>query len=42
VDYSLTGLGREAAEQVRGLARWTERRMAAVERSREAYDAARS
>ncbi|MEU0477335.1 winged helix-turn-helix transcriptional regulator [Streptomyces olivaceus] len=41
VDYSLTVLGREAAEQVRGLARWTERRMAAVERAREAYDATR-
>ncbi|MEU6448397.1 helix-turn-helix domain-containing protein [Streptomyces sp. NPDC046979] len=40
VDYSLTGLGREAAEQVRDLALWTERRMAAVERAREAYDAA--
>ncbi|MFG2547277.1 winged helix-turn-helix transcriptional regulator [Streptomyces sp. NPDC048594] len=39
VDYSLTGLGREAAEQVRDLALWTERRMAAVERAREAYDA---
>ncbi|MFA3877139.1 winged helix-turn-helix transcriptional regulator [Streptomyces sp. MMCC 100] len=42
VDYSLTGLGREAAEQVRDLARWTERRLAAVERAREAYDATRS
>ncbi|PAM97757.1 transcriptional regulator [Streptomyces sp. Alain-F2R5] len=41
VDYSLTDLGREAAEQVRALARWTERRMAAVERAREAYDAGR-
>ncbi|MFJ6074693.1 winged helix-turn-helix transcriptional regulator [Streptomyces sp. NPDC093065] len=41
VDYSLTGLGREAAEQVRDLARWTERRLAAVERAREAYDATR-
>ncbi|MGV9280484.1 winged helix-turn-helix transcriptional regulator [Streptomyces sp. NPDC003730] len=40
VDYSLTDLGREAAEQVRDLARWTERRMAAVERARAAYDAA--
>lgn len=39
VDYSLTALGREAAEQVRDLAHWTERRMAAVERSRGAYDA---
>ncbi len=39
VDYSLTDIGREAAEQVRDLARWTERRMAAVERARGAYDA---
>ncbi|MFJ5276418.1 winged helix-turn-helix transcriptional regulator [Streptomyces parvulus] len=38
VDYSLTALGREAAEQVRDLALWTQRRMAAVERAREAYD----
>ncbi|MFG3130565.1 winged helix-turn-helix transcriptional regulator [Streptomyces tendae] len=42
VDYSLTELGREAAEQVRGLARWTERRMSAVERARGAYDAAKA
>ncbi|MGW1952311.1 winged helix-turn-helix transcriptional regulator [Streptomyces sp. NPDC001920] len=42
VDYSLTELGREAAEQVRELALWTERRMAQVQRSREAYDARRS
>ncbi|MEW2162970.1 helix-turn-helix domain-containing protein [Streptomyces sp. NPDC007084] len=41
VDYSLTELGREAAEQVRSLARWTEVRMADVERSRAAYDEAR-
>lgn len=40
VDYSLTDLGREAAEQVRGLAWWTEQRMAAVEKAREEYDAA--
>ena len=39
VDYSLTGLGREAAEQVRGLALWADRRMAAVERARQEYDA---
>ncbi|MFJ7076210.1 winged helix-turn-helix transcriptional regulator [Streptomyces sp. NPDC098781] len=39
VDYSLTDLGREAAEQVRGLALWTEERMADVQRAREAYDA---
>ncbi len=39
VDYSLTDLGREAAEQVRGLAMWTERRMGEVQKAREAYDA---
>ncbi len=42
VDYSLTDLGREAAEQVRGLARWTERRMAAIREAREEYDAAKA
>lgn len=42
VDYFLTDLGREAAEQVRDLARWTERRMAAVEQAREAYDATKA
>ncbi|RDD89057.1 helix-turn-helix domain-containing protein [Streptomyces parvulus] len=42
VDYSLTALGREAAEQVRDLALWTQRRMAAVERAREAYDTAQA
>ncbi|MGI5377436.1 winged helix-turn-helix transcriptional regulator [Streptomyces sp. CA-251387] len=42
VDYSLTDLGREAAEQVRGLALWTEERMAEVQRAREVYDARRS
>ncbi|MEU5597064.1 helix-turn-helix domain-containing protein [Streptomyces sp. NPDC020298] len=41
VDYSLTGLGREAAEQVRGLALWTKERMDDVERARTAYDEAR-
>ncbi|MGW2646818.1 winged helix-turn-helix transcriptional regulator [Streptomyces sp. NPDC001393] len=41
VDYSLTGLGREAAEQVRALARWTERRMDDVLSARRAYDEAR-
>ncbi|WP_327718758.1 helix-turn-helix transcriptional regulator [Streptomyces sp. NBC_00490] len=39
VDYSLTDLGREAAEQVRGLAAWTETRMGAVQEAREGYDA---
>ncbi|MEU1016777.1 helix-turn-helix domain-containing protein [Streptomyces sp. NPDC005900] len=38
VDYSLTGLGREAAEQVRTLAAWTERRMADVQKARQEYD----
>src|SRR3954462_12066942 len=42
VDYSLTELGREAAEQVRGLALWTQRRMDDVERARAAYDEARA
>ncbi|MYW68197.1 transcriptional regulator [Streptomyces sp. SID8379] len=42
VDYSLTGLGREAAEQVRALAEWTERRMDAVAEARAAYDELRS
>ncbi|MFD5516188.1 winged helix-turn-helix transcriptional regulator [Streptomyces sp. DT193] len=41
VDYSLTDLGREAAEQVRSLALWTNERMADVERARGAYDEAR-
>ncbi|MFE6520547.1 winged helix-turn-helix transcriptional regulator [Streptomyces sp. NPDC057794] len=42
VDYSLTGLGREAAEQVRALAQWTQRRMDDVERARRTYDEARA
>ena len=42
VDYSLTPLGREAAEQVWALARWTERHVPAVQAAREAYDEARS
>jgi DNA-binding HxlR family transcriptional regulator len=41
VDYSLTDLGREAAEQVRSLALWTNERMDDVERARGAYDEAR-
>ena len=41
VDYSLTDLGREAAEQVRSLALWTNERMADVERARAVYDEAR-
>ena len=42
VDYSLTDLGREAAEQVRALARWTEQRMADVQKARQAYDETRA
>lgn len=42
VDYSLTELGKEAAGQVNGLARWTEQRMTVVEEAREAYDAAKA
>lgn len=42
VDYWLTELGREAAEQVRALTQWTERRMPDVQRARTAYDEART
>ncbi|MFF5706271.1 winged helix-turn-helix transcriptional regulator [Streptomyces sp. NPDC012794] len=42
VDYSLTDLGREAAEQVWALARWTERRTGEVQAARAAYDEART
>ncbi|WP_149826088.1 winged helix-turn-helix transcriptional regulator [Streptomyces tailanensis] len=38
VDYSLTALGREAAEQVRTLAAWTKDRIDDVQQAREAYD----
>ncbi|MFJ6903515.1 winged helix-turn-helix transcriptional regulator [Streptomyces griseoluteus] len=41
VDYSLTDLGREAAEQVRALALWTGNRLAQVEKARRAYDEVR-
>jgi DNA-binding HxlR family transcriptional regulator len=41
VDYSLTDLGREAAEQVRALASWTQDRMDDVQAARRAYDEAR-
>lgn len=41
VDYSLTDLGREAAQQVRALAVWTEQRMDAVQQARDAYDEAK-
>ncbi|MEV6554055.1 helix-turn-helix domain-containing protein [Streptomyces sp. NPDC051597] len=42
VDYSLTPLGREAAERVRALAEWTGVRMEQVEQARVAYDEARA
>lgn len=42
VDYSLTDLGREAADQVRSVAQWAERRVTAIQRAREEYDAAKS
>ncbi|MEY9871987.1 DNA-binding HxlR family transcriptional regulator [Streptacidiphilus sp. MAP12-33] len=42
VDYSLTELGREAAERVRGLALWTHERMDAVQEARDAYDRAKA
>ncbi|WP_277953772.1 winged helix-turn-helix transcriptional regulator [Saccharopolyspora soli] len=41
VDYSLTNLGREAAEQVRALALWTHQRMDEVQKARKEYDAAK-
>ncbi|PYC80192.1 transcriptional regulator [Streptomyces tateyamensis] len=41
VDYSLTELGREAAERVQLLASWTRERMDTVRAARLAYDAAR-
>ncbi|MEU3890942.1 helix-turn-helix domain-containing protein [Streptomyces sp. NPDC029041] len=42
VDYSLTSLGREAAEQVRALSQWTRDRMDDVEKARQTYDEARA
>ncbi|MEU6245462.1 MULTISPECIES: helix-turn-helix domain-containing protein [unclassified Streptomyces] len=42
VDYSLTPLGREAAEQVRSLAQWTHDRMERVDEARRTYDEARA
>ncbi|MGW0735918.1 winged helix-turn-helix transcriptional regulator [Streptomyces sp. NPDC002851] len=42
VDYSLTDLGKEAAEQVAALGRWTEKRTPTVLENRERYDEARS
>jgi DNA-binding HxlR family transcriptional regulator len=41
VDYSLTAIGREVAEQVRALTQWVEHRLDDVFASREAYDGAR-
>lgn len=41
VDYSLTALGKEAAEQVWGLARWTEKRVDEVLAARTGYDEAK-
>uniref|UniRef100_A0AAU3GWK9 Helix-turn-helix transcriptional regulator n=1 Tax=Streptomyces sp. NBC_01401 TaxID=2903854 RepID=A0AAU3GWK9_9ACTN len=38
VDYSLTPLGRQAADQVWALARWSEQRLDEVESARAAYD----
>src|SRR3954466_4482244 len=40
VEYSLTPLGKEAADQVWGLARWAESRTGQVAAAREAYDGA--
>ncbi|MFF2010147.1 winged helix-turn-helix transcriptional regulator [Streptomyces sp. NPDC058195] len=42
VDYTLTALGREAAEQVWALACWADRSVGAVQAAREAYDARRA
>jgi DNA-binding HxlR family transcriptional regulator len=41
VDYSLTGLGREAAQQVKALAGWSREHLADIEKARQAYDEAR-
>ncbi|MEO3814751.1 helix-turn-helix domain-containing protein [Sphaerisporangium sp. B11E5] len=41
VDYSLTPMGREVAEQVWALSRWVEDKLGDVVTAREAYDAAR-
>ncbi|MFF9685293.1 winged helix-turn-helix transcriptional regulator [Streptomyces sp. NPDC014623] len=42
VDYSLTPMGRAAADQVWALARWSERQVDEVEAARAAYDGARN
>ncbi|WP_329492216.1 helix-turn-helix transcriptional regulator [Kitasatospora sp. NBC_01246] len=39
VDYSLTPLGREAAQLVAALARWSEQRVPVVQEARAGYDA---
>ncbi|WP_226967310.1 winged helix-turn-helix transcriptional regulator [Streptomyces phaeolivaceus] len=41
VDYSLTDLGREAADQIRALALWTNDRMDEVAQARRDYDSAK-
>jgi DNA-binding HxlR family transcriptional regulator len=41
VEYSLTDLGQEAAEQVRALALWTHERLDRVQEAQEEYDRAR-
>ncbi|NEA38225.1 helix-turn-helix transcriptional regulator [Streptomyces sp. SID11385] len=38
VEYSLTGVGEEAARQVFDLARWSEKQVSSVEEARQAYD----
>lgn len=42
VDYSLTDLGGEAADHVHALARWTDQRMAVVQKAQGEYDAAKA
>lgn len=42
VDYSLTPIGAEVAEQVYALTRWVERRLDDVFTARESYDEART
>ncbi|MCU4746065.1 MULTISPECIES: winged helix-turn-helix transcriptional regulator [Streptomyces] len=42
VDYSLTGLGQEAAAHVWGLARWVEERLPQVQEGQQRYDLARA
>ncbi len=42
VDYSLTPMGRDVAEQVHALARWVETKVPAVTEARTTYDNARA